>query len=103
MSRVCESCPNPIPAAEPSWKTLCGACYAKSKRGSGAPPRKASFEPAPAPNLFSPLRTAVEDKGVRRPAPFGSVRELMDFYSVRRTAPLALKHPSCVWREKTLR
>lgn len=79
MSRVCESCPNPIPAAEPSWKTLCGACYAKSKRGSGAPPRKASFEPAPAPNLFSPLRTAVEDKGVRRPAPFGSVRELMDF------------------------
>ncbi len=78
MIRTCELCPTPIPPSEPDWKKLCRACYAKTKRDPAAPPRK-TYAPAPAPNLFSPLRTAIEEKAPHRPAPFGSLRELMDF------------------------
>ncbi len=78
MIRTCEECPTKISADEPAWKTLCPRCYARRKAKSPVHSHK-KYEPAPSPSLFSPLRAAVEEKAPHRPAPFGSIQELMNF------------------------
>jgi hypothetical protein len=75
MALRCESCSTPLPPDQ-QWKSLCTACWAASKR---ALPAKKPAEPAPKPDLNSELRARLDAVSPRRPAPFGSLRELIDF------------------------
>lgn len=78
MIRRCECCQTEIPETEAAWKRLCVRCFVRKKNGSSASVSK-KYVPVPAPILSSELRTAVEVVTPRRPAPFGSVSELMEF------------------------
>jgi hypothetical protein len=75
MALRCESCSTPLPPDQ-QWKTLCTACWAASKRA--LPPKKHA-EPAPKPDLNSELRARLDTVSPRRPAPFGSLQELIAF------------------------
>jgi hypothetical protein len=75
MAIRCETCSTPLPADQ-QWKSLCSRCYAAMKR---APQAKTPTVPAPKPELQSELRDRLNTVTPRRPAPFGSIRELIDF------------------------
>lgn len=78
MIRRCLSCQAEIPHTEAAWKKLCVPCFIR-KKGGMATLHSKKYVPAPPPNLSSELRTAVEAVTPRRPAPFGSISELMEF------------------------
>jgi hypothetical protein len=75
MGLICESCSTPLPP-EQHWKTQCTRCWATAKRSL---PAKKPAEPAPAADLKSELRDRLNEVTPHRPAPFGSVRELVEF------------------------
>jgi hypothetical protein len=75
MALRCETCSTPLPADQ-QWKSLCSRCYAAMKR---ALPAKTPTAPAPKPELQSELRDRLNTVSPRRPAPFGSMQELIAF------------------------
>lgn len=100
MIRRCLSCQAEIPHTEAAWKKLCVPCFIR-KKGGMATLHSKKYVPAPPPNLSSELRTAVEAVTPRRPAPFGSISELMEFLFSSEARAASAKQ--CVMRlEKSL-
>jgi hypothetical protein len=75
MAINCENCSTPLPPDQ-QWKSLCSRCYAAMKR---ALPSRTPSPSAPKPELQSELRERLNTISPRRPAPFGSLSELIAF------------------------
>ncbi len=71
----CENCSTAL-QPDQQWKKYCSRCYAAMK--SALPSRKPT-DPALKPDLNSELRDRLDRVTPHRPAPFGSLHELIAF------------------------